>query len=144
MVVREIVVTEFGGPEVMVVADVAEPQPEAGEVVVAAEAADTGFVETQIRRGLGREWFPHRPPYVPGGAVAGRVRQVGHGVDASWLDRPVIAITGGSGGYAEQAVVKVEGLVPIPDGLDLPTALAMTHDGTTALGLADSTGIHAG
>lgn len=55
------------------------------------------------------------PPYVPGGAVAGRVRAVGHGVDPGWVGRKVVARTGHRGGYAEQALVPADG----------PTALAL-------------------
>jgi NADPH:quinone reductase len=141
---RAIEVSRFGGPEVLEWREVPEPQAGPGEVVVAVAIADTGFVETQIRRGLAQEWFPQRPPYVPGSAVGGRVIQVGAGVDPSWTDRRVVGLTGGSGGYAERAVIKVEGLLPAPDGLDLAVAVSLVHDGTTALGLAAATGIHAG
>jgi NADPH:quinone reductase len=141
---RAIEVRKFGGPEVLEWREVPDPQAGNGEVVVAVEIVDTGFVETQIRRGLAREWFPHRPPFVPGGAVGGRVRQVGAGVDRHLVGRKVVAVTGGSGGYAEQVVVAVEGVVPVPDGLDLADAVAVVHDGTTALGLSETTGIHAG
>ncbi|HZC26191.1 MAG TPA: zinc-binding dehydrogenase, partial [Actinopolymorphaceae bacterium] len=74
----------------------------------------------------------------------GRVSHVGAGVDSSWVGRRVVAVTGDGGGYAEQVVAKVEGLVRIPDRLDTKDAVAVVHDGTTALGLADSTGFHAG
>ena len=57
------------------------------------------------------------PPYVPGGAVAGRVRAVGHGVDPGWVGREVVARTGHRGGYAEQALVPADGLLAVPDGL---------------------------
>jgi NADPH2:quinone reductase len=56
----------------------------------------------------------------------------------------VIARTGeagGSGGYAEQAVVPADRLVAVPDGVDLAEATALLHDGATALGLAGHTGI---
>jgi NADPH:quinone reductase len=142
--VRAIRVRRFGGPEVLVAENVSDPVPGPGQIVVDVAVADTLFVETQIRRGLVRDWFPLRPPYTPGGAVAGTVRSVGVGVDPAWVGRQVAASTGGSGGYAEQVVAQVEGLVPVPAELDLQQAVSLMHDGTTALGLAEGTGINAG
>jgi NADPH:quinone reductase len=84
---------------------------------------------------------------VPGNGVAGRVSTVGEGVDPGWAGRAVIAHTGeggGSGGYAEQARVQAGRLVAGPDGVGLPEAAAVLHDGATALGLAGSTGIRPG
>ena len=71
----------------------------------------------------------------------------GDGVDPHWIGRPVVAHTGGTGGgggYAEQALVPAAELVPVPAGLGLPAAGALLHDGATALGLTESTGIRPG
>jgi NADPH2:quinone reductase len=134
---RIVEVREYGGPEVLVPREVAEPVAGAGEVVVAVAAADVLFVETQIRRGWGREFFPVRPPYVPGLGVSGVVASVGEGVDPSWLGRLVVTRTGEDtgGGYAERVAVPVNGLVPVPDGVDPRTAAALLHDGSTAFTL---------
>ncbi len=131
---RVVEVTEFGGPEVLRVREVPSPTPDAGQVLVEVRAADTLFLETMVRRGLGQEHFPTRPPYRPGYGVAGTV--VGTG-------RRVVALTE-LGGYAEQAVAAQDAVVDVPDGLDLGTAAALIHDGTTAFGLLDGTGVHAG
>src|SRR5690349_16679237 len=101
---RVVRVDSFGGPEVLVPAVAPEPEPGAGQVVVDVAVADTLFVETLIRRGLGAEWFGVVPPYVPGDGVAGTVRAVGAGVDPAWVSRRVIARTNRLGGYAERAV----------------------------------------
>ena len=138
---RVVRATRFGGPEVLVVDTEADPVPGPGEVVVDVAVADTLFVETQIRRGEA-EWFPMRPPYVPGGGVAGQVSVVGDGVDGAWIGRSVVAITGGTSGYADRAVAPLEGVVPVPDGMKLTEAAALIHDGTTALGLEAGTGIN--
>ena len=129
-------VPRFGGPEVLVAADSPDPSAGPGELVVAVTASDVMFLDTMIRSGRGAGFFPIRPPYVPGNGVAGRVMGVGDGVDAELAGRPVIAHTGGpggGGGYAEQAVVKLDDTVLVPDGLDLLTAAAVIHDGPTAL-----------
>lgn len=137
---RVIKVTRFGGPDVLVADRAADPVAGPGEVVVGVSAADVLFVDLVIRAGLGVEHFAIRPPYVPGNGVAGRVISVGAGVAASWIGRDVVAHTGesgGTGGYAEQAVVQAESLIPVPDGLGAKEAVALLHDGSTAMGLME-------
>jgi NADPH:quinone reductase len=127
-------VGRFGGPEVLVPASAPDPVAAPGEVVVAATASDVMFVDTMIRSGRGVGFFPIRPPYVPGSGVGGEVISVGDGVDEGWLGRRVIAHTGSaSGGYAERAAVSLGDTVAVPDGLDLLLAVAIIHDGPTAL-----------
>nr|WP_250008119.1 hypothetical protein [Actinoplanes sp. M2I2] len=53
--------------------------------------------------------------------MAGRVLAVGDGVDASWIGRPVWAFTGVGGAYAERAVVRLEDVTELPDGLSRST-----------------------
>jgi NADPH2:quinone reductase len=141
---RVVEATQFGGPEVLVATEVPDPVAGPGQVVVEVSAADTLFVETEIRRGNGGEYFPVTPPYVPGGGVAGRVRSAGEGVDTGWLGRPVVTYLSDMGGYAEQVVAAADGLVPVPDGVGLREAAALLHDGNTALGLMEATGANAG
>ncbi|MGW6602685.1 zinc-binding dehydrogenase [Streptomyces sp. NPDC055036] len=136
-------VTAFGGPEVLVTAEVPDPVAGPGEVVIAVAVVDTIFVQTQVRAGWGQEYFPVRPPYILGGGVAGTVRSVGEGVDADWTGRRVVASIGITGGSAELVATPVESLVPVPDGLPFPTAAAVFQDGVTALALMDLTGVTA-
>jgi NADPH:quinone reductase-like Zn-dependent oxidoreductase len=91
------------------------PVAGAGEVVIDVAVAPVLFLDTQIRAGLGRDWFPVRPPYVPGAGVAGTVGSAGTGVEPAWVGRRVVADTP-AGGYLEQAVVPVGRLVPVPGG----------------------------
>ncbi|MCZ4118749.1 zinc-binding dehydrogenase [Streptomyces sp. H39-S7] len=135
---RAIQVTRFGGPEVLVATRLPDPVAGPGQVVVRVEAADVILFEARIRAGLAQDFMPVRPPYVPGGAVAGRVLSVGEGVGSDWVGRAVAARLGDRGGYAELALAPVEALVAVPDGLGPREAAALLHDGTTALGLADA------
>ena len=140
-------VTRFGPPEVLATTAVPDLVPGPGEVIIAVRVADVLLLDAVIRSGLAAAWFPVTPPYVPGNGVAGRVSAVGEGVDPGWAGRAVVAHTGeggGSGGYAEQARVQAGRLVAVPDGMGLPEAAAVLHDGATALGLAGSTGIRPG
>src|SRR6478752_2768026 len=103
---QAVVVEEFGGPDVLVTAEVPDPVAGPGEVVVAVAAAHVLWVETRIRSGVGREYWGVTPPYVPGSGVAGRVESVGPGVDRDLIDARVVAHTGRSrDGYAERVLV---------------------------------------
>jgi len=127
--------TRFGGPEVLVARQAPDPVAEPGQVVIEVAAADVLFVEAQVRRGWGQEYFPVRPPYVPGDGVAGTVVAVGTGVDRGWLGRRVVGYTGSTDAYAERAVVPADHLARVPDELDLLDAAALSHDGPMALTL---------
>ena len=129
-------VQEFGPPSVLQVAELPDPVPGAGQVLVAASAGDVLFVDAMIRSGAGAGYFPVRPPYVPGNGVGGTVVAVGESVGPEWVGRTVAAHTGGSGGlggYSELAVAGLEDVVTVPDGADVLDATAVLHDGTTAL-----------
>jgi NADPH2:quinone reductase len=140
-------VREFGPPEVLRLAPTPEPVPGPDEALVAVVAADVLHIDTMIRSGRAVQWFPVRPPYVPGNGVAGTVTGVGRGVDGSWLGQRVVAHTGaagGGGGYTELATVPVERLVPVPDEVSLTDAAAVLNDGATALALMAGTGVRPG
>jgi NADPH:quinone reductase len=144
---RVIEVTRFGGPEVLVPATAPVPSAGPGQVVIDVSVADVLFLDTMIRSGRAAAFFPVRPPYVPGNGVAGRVTSAGDGTEPGLLGRRVIARSGaggGSGGYAERVMVPADRAIPVPDGVDLPDAAALLHDGATALGLAERTGIGRG
>jgi NADPH:quinone reductase len=134
--VRAIEVRRFGPPDVLQVAELPDPAPGPGQVLVAASACDVLFVDTMIRSGAGAGYFPVRPPYVPGNGVGGAVVAVGESVGQEWLGQRVAAHTGGAGGmggYAPLAVADVAHAVVVPDDVDLLAATAVLHDGTTAL-----------
>ncbi|WLW54031.1 zinc-binding dehydrogenase [Streptomyces sp. YU58] len=135
-------VKEFGGPEVLVPVDLPDPVPDAGEVLVDVTHADTIYVETQIRAGWGRDYFPVTPPYIPGGGVSGTVIALGPDVPAQWLGRRVAAFVQGS--YASRAVARIDAVTVVPDTVDLVTAAALVHDGVTAAGLLELTAVTSG
>lgn len=137
-------VTRFGGPDVLVAHQVADPVPGPGQVVVRVHAIDVLFVEAQVRTGWGRGYFDARPPYVPGDGVAGVVAAAGDGVDAGWVGRRVLGYTGSTGAYAERAVVDATMLVELPDAMTFEDAVAVSHDGPMALTLVEAAGLDAG
>src|SRR5262245_13184782 len=97
---KAIRVGQHGGPEVMSLEDLPEPQPKAGEAVVQVEAAGVNFIDVYYRAGL----YKAAPPFTPGMEAAGTVVAVGPDVgEVKPGDR--VAYTGVMGAYAQQAVV---------------------------------------
>jgi len=135
----------FGGPDVLVPGEAPDPVAGPGEVVVDVAAADVMFLDTRIRGGWGRDYFPVEPPYVPGGAVTGVVSAVGPEVDPDWVGKRVATRTAASGigggvptgGYADKALAQAQALVEVPAGLDLVRAAALVADGRTAVAVAE-------
>jgi NADPH2:quinone reductase len=109
---RAVVVAEYGGPEVLRVAEVAEPEPGPGEVTISVRFAGVNFtdVRNRIGDGLGRV------PFVPGVEVAGSIRWVGEGVSGLSPGQPVASLTRGHG-YAEVVRAAAELTVPLPENL---------------------------
>ncbi|HLW92344.1 MAG TPA: medium chain dehydrogenase/reductase family protein [Roseiarcus sp.] len=95
---RQIWITKAGAPEVLAVKEAPDPEPKAGEMRIRVEAAGVNFADVMGRMGA----YPDLPPIpvVPGYEVAGRVDQVGAGVEASFIGRDVFALTR-FGGYAD-------------------------------------------
>ena len=133
----------FGPPEVLETVELAVAGPGAGQFRVEVDLVGVGWLDTLIRKGAGPDVFPVTPPYVPGGAVAGAVAEIGEGVDKSWSGARVITRAAG-GGYAEQVIASPEGSYVVPEGLELADALAMLDDGSTALALVERTPVHEG
>jgi NADPH2:quinone reductase len=131
---RAIVVTELGGPEVLVHAEHPDPEPGPGQVVVETAAAGVNFIDIYRRSGVYRQPLP----YVPGHEGAGVVVAVGDGVtDVAVGDR--VAWHDAPGSYAERVVVDAAATVPVPDGTDLVAAAAVMLQGMTAHYLCRST-----
>ncbi|MEV4623709.1 zinc-binding dehydrogenase [Asanoa sp. NPDC049573] len=129
---RVVWLTRFGDPSVLVPGEAPDPVPGPGQVLVDVAYANITFVETMFRAsGFGP--FKGEFPMVPGNGVGGVVSAVGDGVSTALVGTRVVTSTGGSGGYAARAAVDAAGLVPVPDGVDLDTAVALLADGRTAL-----------
>jgi NADPH2:quinone reductase len=120
-------VQEYGGPEVLVAAEAAAPEPGAGEIVVDLAATGVNFIEIYQREG--RYQVPL--PMVPGGEGAGTVSAVGPGVDTVRVGDRVASVDL-RGAYAGQALVAADRVVNVPDGVDLDTAAAAMLQGMTA------------
>jgi NADPH2:quinone reductase len=138
---KAIQVTEFGGPEVLRLAEVADPVVAPGEVLISVRVAGVPFGDTIVRSGA----YPVPLPYIPGLEVAGTVVRVGTEVDHALLDANVVATTRDSrGGYAELAVANARDVTPVPSGVAEDLAVAVFQAGAVATALVDVMAVEAG
>jgi NADPH2:quinone reductase len=123
---RAIQIEEFGGPDVMQVADLPTPEPGDDEVLIRVTCAGINWADTHTRENdyLAR----YELPLVPGGEVVGIVER---GAGEFREGQRVVALTG-TGGYAEYATAHVATTFPLPDEVDDGQALALVIQGLTA------------
>jgi NADPH2:quinone reductase len=123
---RAVQIDEFGGPEVLTVTDVPDPEPGAGEVLVKVERAGMNFADTHQRENSYLAKF--ELPLILGGEVSGTVARPADGFEEG---RSVVAMLP-HGGYAEYAAAPAATTFPLPDGLAGGAALALLIQGLTA------------
>jgi len=123
-----------GGPEVMKLEDVPEPQPKAGEAIVKIDAAGLNFIDVYQRSGL----YKLDMPLTLGLEAGGTVTAVGPGVTEVKVGDKV-AYTGVPGAYAQYAAVPAARLVVLPQGVSTKQGAAIMLQGMTAHYLACST-----
>lgn len=124
-----------GGPETLVLEDVADPVAGPGQVVVAIKACSINYPDALMLRDM-YQFKPARP-FAAGSEIAGVITALGEGVTGWQVGDRVIALIG-SGGLATQAVVEQGRLFALPEGVAFETgaALLMTY-GTNYHGLVD-------
>jgi NADPH2:quinone reductase len=119
--VKAVLCKAYGPPDSLVVEDVASPVPGPGEAVVSVKAASVNFPDVLIIENK----YQLKPPlpFSPGSELAGVVKAVGDGVSHLAPGDRVLAITG-YGAFAEEVKSDARRLLPIPAGMDFPTAAA--------------------
>jgi NADPH2:quinone reductase len=123
---RAVQIEMFGGPEVLRLVELEQPEPGEGELLVKVTRAGVNFGDTHQRR---NEYIAkHQLPVVLGGEVAGTVERAGGGFAAG---ERVIALLR-TGGYAEYAVAPAARTFRIPDAVSVDEALALLIQGLTA------------
>lgn len=127
-------VTATGGPEVLLPAELPDPSPGPGQLLVEVAACGVNFIDTYQRSGQ----YPMTLPFVPGSEGAGTVRSVGEGADPELVGTRVAWATA-PGSYAELVVVDGAQAVPVPDGVSDGEAASVLLQGMTAHYLLTST-----
>ncbi|MEW6323340.1 MAG: medium chain dehydrogenase/reductase family protein [Acidobacteriota bacterium] len=109
---RQMVISRYGGPDVLEIRDAADPEPGSDEVRIRVRAAGVNFADVMGRMGL----YPDAPPapYVPGYEVAGVVDAIGRDVTRVHRGDRVVALTR-FGGYADTVIVPADVAFHAPD-----------------------------
>ncbi|MFI5955523.1 zinc-binding alcohol dehydrogenase family protein [Cryptosporangium sp. NPDC051539] len=115
---KAVQITSFGGPEVLVVRDL--PDPEASEFLLDVSRAGVNYADTH--QAENSYLSPASLPLVPGAEVVGRLPD----------GRRMVSLLAGGGGYAEKALIEPALSFDVPDGIDDTTALAMVVQGASA------------
>lgn len=119
---RAVQIRQFGGPEVLEVVEVADPEPGPDEVVVEIARTGMNFADTHQRE---NEYLAKAElPLIPGGEIVGRTPD----------GRRVAAVIP-SGGYAEKVAVARDTLVPLPERVSDEQGAAVLLQGLTAWAL---------
>jgi NADPH2:quinone reductase len=118
---RAAVCHELTGPSALRIDEIDAPEPAAGQVSIDVRAAGVNFPDVLITQG--KYQFKPTPPFIPGGEVAGVVREVGEGVvGIAPGDR--VAATMLFGAFAERVVVPATNVFPLPDAVDFDVGAA--------------------
>ncbi len=124
-----IIVTRYGGPEVLQVLEEECPEPKEGEVRVRVLAAGVSLPDILARQGVHPETPP--VPFTPGWDLVGVVDQIGRSV--SGIERgQVVAAMPIHGAYAEYVCLPQAEFVPVPPGLDPAEAVSVVLNYITA------------
>lgn len=128
---RQVIITEFGGPEVLkVIEESLLPEPKPGEVRVKVLAAGAAFTDVMIRKGMYPD-VKEKPPFSPGYDMVGVVDTLGEGVTRFRVGQKVADLTV-TGAYAQYICLPESRLTLVPDGLDPAEAVSLVLSYVTA------------
>jgi len=134
---KQIVITRFGGPDVLAIQSSSLPEPQAGEVLVKVAFAGVNPIDVKTRAGLGWAAAQNKDnlPWVPGYDISGSVVKVGAGVSALQPGTNVAGFIGfplRGGGYSQYVCVPQGDLSVVPDAVTLEAAAVLPLAGQTA------------
>ena len=131
-----------GGPDTLVLREIAAPVPAAGEVLIAIQACGVNYPDALIIE----DKYQVRPPrpFAPGFELSGVIESVGDGVKGLAVGQAVIAHTT-HGGFAEKIVVPARACAHMPPDLSFEMAAAVTLTyGTSLHALQDRAALRSG
>jgi NADPH:quinone reductase-like Zn-dependent oxidoreductase len=134
---RALYIKKYGGPEVMQIGELPDPQPKPGEVLVAVKASSLNPVDWKVRSGELKFITGRTFPKTLGSDFAGTVEQVGASVAVPSVGERVYGITAlmlrKPGAQAERLVSLPKRLRRMPDSMSFELAAALPVAGLTAL-----------
>ena len=133
---------ELGGPEKLVVNDVADPDIAEDHIIIEVKSASVNFPDVLMIQGLYQ--FQPPLPFIPGGETAGVIIEIGDGVEGFNIGDKVFAATG-VGGICEKILAHKNNVRPIPENMDfeIAAALSVTY-GTSIYALKQRANLKAG
>lgn len=125
---KAIVIHQFGEPDVMQLADLPDPPPGPGQVLIAVRAIGVNPVDAYIRSG---KYGPRQFPFVPGFDAAGVVESIGPGVTTCHPGERVYTSNPG-GAYAQKMLVDQARVYPLPDSITFSQGASIGVPAATA------------
>ena len=126
--VQAIRIEQFGGPEVLQLADVPVGEPGPGQIRIRHAACGLNFIDVYQRTGL----YQNALPLVLGMEGAGIVEAVGEGVAHLKAGDRAAYASNPPGAYSQARVMPATNVVKLPDGIAFDTAAGMMLKGLTA------------
>jgi alcohol dehydrogenase len=130
---RVIAIQQHGGVEQMKLERWPVPKAAPGQALVEIQACGLNYMDVFVLHGMPD--LPTQMPRIPGGDIAGIVREVGEGVPPGWVGKRVVlfprfpggGVLGehGNGGLCEYIAVDQRQLIEIPDGVSFRDAAAL-------------------
>lgn len=146
---KQIVITEFGEPEVLAIQSSEVPKPQRGEVLVKVYFAGVNPIDVKTRAGLGwaAQQNQDKLPWTPGYDISGKVVGLGDGVTLLVEGDTVAGFIGfpfQGGGYSQYVCVAEEALSLVPDAVTFEAAAILPLAGQTAAQAINKAGVQAG
>lgn len=146
---KQIAISQFGDPDVLVTQTSPIPQPQAGEVLVKVHFSGVNPIDVKTRAGLGWAASENKDnlPWVPGYDVSGQIASLGENSERFSVGDNVAGFVGfplTGGGYSQYVCVPESALSLVPDSVTLEAAAALPLAGQTAVQALDKAGVHEG
>jgi NADPH2:quinone reductase len=125
---KTIQITQYGGPEVLQLAELPVGEPGPGEIRIRHEACGLNFIDVYQRTGL----YQNPLPLTLGMEGAGIVEAVGEGVTHLKVGDRAAYASNPPGSYSQARVMPARTVCRLPDAIDFETGAAMMLKGLTA------------
>ncbi|HAS6259709.1 TPA: NADP-dependent oxidoreductase [Vibrio vulnificus] len=134
---KQIVITEFGGPDVLAIRSSQMPEPKPGQVVIKVYFSGINPIDVKTRAGLGWAAAQNKDklPWVPGYDISGKVINCGKNAERFVIGDTVAGFVGfplEGGGYSQYLCVEEDALSLVPGSVTLEAAAVLPLAGQTA------------